>query len=193
MSSPRRRVPSPSRNAMTLTASVLTTRPKRSRARCRSARTHRRQVAFGLYAEQLSGSAFTAPRAENLRSWLYRLRPSAMHRPFRARGRQAACAPRRCREARDVAQSPALVAAADARRPTDFVDGLATYATCGESRTQHGAGIHAYCANRSMEARLSTMPTARCSSCRRKARSRSRRSWAALMSRRAKWRWCRAA
>ena len=31
--------------------------------------------AFGLYAEQLSGSAFTAPRHENKRSWLYRLRP----------------------------------------------------------------------------------------------------------------------
>ena len=38
--------------------------------------------AFGLYAEQLSGTAFTAPRNENRRSWLYRLRPSADHRPF---------------------------------------------------------------------------------------------------------------
>ena len=39
--------------------------------------------AFGLYAEQLSGSAFTAPRHENRRSWLYRLRPTADHRPFK--------------------------------------------------------------------------------------------------------------
>ena len=37
---------------------------------------------YGLYAEQLSGTAFTAPRAENRRSWLYRIRPSAMHQPF---------------------------------------------------------------------------------------------------------------
>ena len=37
---------------------------------------------FGLYAEQLSGTAFTAPRHENRRSWLYRLRPSAEHPPF---------------------------------------------------------------------------------------------------------------
>ncbi|OQW75743.1 MAG: homogentisate 1,2-dioxygenase [Proteobacteria bacterium ST_bin13] len=37
---------------------------------------------FGLYAEQLSGTAFTAPRAENRRSWLYRLRPSAAHPAF---------------------------------------------------------------------------------------------------------------
>ncbi|MDZ4376092.1 MAG: homogentisate 1,2-dioxygenase, partial [Phenylobacterium sp.] len=37
---------------------------------------------MGLYAEQLSGTAFTAPRAENRRSWLYRLRPSAQHGPY---------------------------------------------------------------------------------------------------------------
>src|SRR5450755_1265540 len=38
---------------------------------------------FGLYAEQLSGTAFTAPRGANRRSWLYRIRPAAMHEPFR--------------------------------------------------------------------------------------------------------------
>ena len=41
-------------------------------------------VPFGLYAEQLSGTAFTAPRHENRRSWLYRMRPTAEHPPFRA-------------------------------------------------------------------------------------------------------------
>src|SRR4051812_33836408 len=40
--------------------------------------------AFGLYAEQLSGSAFTRPRANNLRSWLYRIRPSVVHGPYEA-------------------------------------------------------------------------------------------------------------
>src|ERR1700754_1604531 len=37
---------------------------------------------YGLYAEQLSGTAFTAPRAHNRRSWLYRIRPAAVHMPF---------------------------------------------------------------------------------------------------------------
>lgn len=37
---------------------------------------------YGLYAEQLSGTAFTAPRVENKRSWLYRIRPSVGHNPF---------------------------------------------------------------------------------------------------------------
>lgn len=40
------------------------------------------KCAYGLYAEQLSGSAFTAPRTENMRSWLYRIRPSVVHMPF---------------------------------------------------------------------------------------------------------------
>ena len=38
------------------------------------------RCAYGLYAEQLSGSPFTAPRGQNERSWLYRIRPAAMHR-----------------------------------------------------------------------------------------------------------------
>ncbi|WP_159090974.1 homogentisate 1,2-dioxygenase, partial [Xanthomonas fragariae] len=40
------------------------------------------RVAHGLYAEQLSGTAFTAPRGENRRSWLYRIRPAAVHGAF---------------------------------------------------------------------------------------------------------------
>lgn len=42
------------------------------------------KCAFDLYAEQLSGSAFTAPRAVNLRTWLYRVRPSVDHFDFQA-------------------------------------------------------------------------------------------------------------
>ena len=38
-------------------------------------------VAHGLYAEQLSGTAFTAPRGLNRRTWLYRMRPSVAHKP----------------------------------------------------------------------------------------------------------------
>lgn len=37
------------------------------------------KCAYGLYAEQLSGSPFTAPRATNERSWLYRIRPTIAH------------------------------------------------------------------------------------------------------------------
>ena len=40
------------------------------------------RCAYGLYAEQISGTAFTAPRSHNRRSWMYRLRPGAVHEPF---------------------------------------------------------------------------------------------------------------
>ncbi len=105
---------------------------------------------FGLYAEQLSGSAFTMPRAANLRSWLYRLRPSAMHGAFARAGdvllRTAPCAEAECSPDRLRWQPLAPPAA-----PTDFLAGLATLATAGEARGQRGVGVHVYCANRSME------------------------------------------
>ena len=37
---------------------------------------------LGLYAEQISGTSFTTPRAENRRTWTYRIRPSVVHRPY---------------------------------------------------------------------------------------------------------------
>ena len=106
--------------------------------------------AFGLYAEQISGTAFTVPRAANLRSWLYRLRPSAGHAPFARFDdglvRTAPCAEAEASPNR-LRWRPQEVPAA----PTDFIAGLATLATCGDVRAQHGAGIHLYAANRSME------------------------------------------
>ena len=111
------------------------------------------KVPFGLYAEQLSGSAFTAPRSANLRSWLYRLRPSAMHGPYEqvddgmvrtATCREVEVSPNRLR------WKPLAMSAAN----TDFVDGLITYVTCGDSRSQHGAAVHLYAINRSMTNRV---------------------------------------
>lgn len=110
------------------------------------------KTAFGLYAEQLSGSSFTAPRAQNARSWLYRLQPSAMHKPFRRVGEglvrtapchEAECSPNRLRWG--PLEAPA--------EPTDFIAGLATVATCGDALAQRGVGVHMYAANRSMEER----------------------------------------
>jgi homogentisate 1,2-dioxygenase len=40
------------------------------------------KVKYGLYAEQLNGTAFTLPREKNLRSWLYRCLPSVTHQPY---------------------------------------------------------------------------------------------------------------
>ena len=108
------------------------------------------RVGLGLYAEQLSGTAFTAPRAQNRRSWLYRLRPSAMH-PAYTRIDDARLRTGPCREADAGPNRLRWAPMAMPRKPADFVAGLATIATNGDARLQAGIGVHLYAANRSME------------------------------------------
>ena len=109
------------------------------------------RVAYGLYAEQLSGTAFTAPRHQNRRSWLYRIRPAAIHGPFAAFEQPAfhndfgrgPITPDQLR----WDPLPLPVAA------TDFVDGLVTMAGNGSPAAQSGIGVHLYAANASMQGR----------------------------------------
>ena len=106
---------------------------------------------YGLYAEQISGTAFTAPRADNRRSWLYRIRPSAMHEPFA-----------RIEDGRIVSVFDDVEVTPNQLRwnplpmpsePTDFIDGLVTMAGSGGPFVQTGAAAHVYAANRSMQQR----------------------------------------
>lgn len=108
---------------------------------------------FGLYAEQLSGTAFTAPRSENRRSWLYRLRPSATHPPFRALPVGAL----RSGPFEEVPPTPNRLRWSPLpipKDPTDFVDGLFTLAGNGSPASGTGTSIHVYAANRSMKDRV---------------------------------------
>ncbi len=108
---------------------------------------------FGLYAEQLSGTAFTAPRSENRRSWLYRLRPSATHPPFRALPAGAL----RSGPFEEVPPTPNRLRWSPLpipKDPTDFVDGLFTLAGNGSPASGTGTSIHVYVANRSMKDRV---------------------------------------
>jgi len=107
------------------------------------------RVPYGLYAEQLSGTAFTAPRRENRRSWLYRLRPSSSHGSFRPLPEgllrsgpfnEAPATPNRLRW--NPLPRPA--------QPTDFIEGLVTFGGNGSPSHGTGVGIHQYVANRSM-------------------------------------------
>jgi homogentisate 1,2-dioxygenase len=108
---------------------------------------------FGLYAEQLSGTAFTAPRSENRRSWLYRLRPSAAHPPFRPLPAGAL----RSGPFDEVPPSPNRLRWSPLpipEAPTDFVDGLFTLGGNGSPAMGAGTSIHVYAANRSMKDRV---------------------------------------
>ncbi|MGV8940641.1 MAG: homogentisate 1,2-dioxygenase [Lysobacter sp.] len=110
------------------------------------------QVAHGLYAEQLTGTAFTAPRHANRRSWLYRIRPAAMHGPFAPYAQ-----PRLHNDFESGPVSPDQLRWDPlplATTPTDFVDGLFTMAGNGSAAAQTGIGIHLYAANRSMQGRF---------------------------------------
>jgi homogentisate 1,2-dioxygenase len=110
------------------------------------------KVPFGLYAEQLSGTSFTMARAHNLRSWLYRLRPSAMQGPFsRIADGFVRTAP--CLEAESSPNRMRWTPLPEPAAPTDFLEGLVTLATSGDARAQRGCGVHVYVANRSMEER----------------------------------------
>lgn len=107
---------------------------------------------FDLYPELLSGTAFTAPRHENRRSWLYRRQPSVIagrYSPFvqtlwstGIEGR-AALPPEPLRWA-----PPAF-----SDVPADFVEGMTTLVANGNAAMQAGMGALMYCANRSMEKR----------------------------------------
>jgi homogentisate 1,2-dioxygenase len=109
--------------------------------------------AFGLYAEQLSGSSFTSPRHENRRSWLYRMRPTADHRPFVRYER----APLFTNGAPNEPLAPNRLrwdAPKDLPAGTDFVDGMVTMLTNRAPQDLEGVAVHLYSASESMTNRL---------------------------------------
>ncbi len=106
---------------------------------------------FGLYAEQLSGTAFTAPRGENRRSWLYRLRPTAQHPPFT---RYDGAPHLKSAPFDDLPPSPNRLRWDPLplpTTPTDWLDGVVSYGGTGSVAEQTGVGIHLYAATADME------------------------------------------
>jgi homogentisate 1,2-dioxygenase len=105
------------------------------------------RVAHGLYAEQLSGTPFTAPRHLNRRSWLYRIRPSVLHEPFAL-----------LRDADEFADATPNQLRWDPipirDEPHDFVDGVRTICGNGDVAMTAGIRVHVYTANQSMSDRF---------------------------------------
>ena len=108
---------------------------------------------LGLYAEGVSGAAFTAPRRENRRSWLYRIRPSAEHGVYRAAGNGLL----RSGPFDEVPPTPNRLRWSPPPLPPggqDFVEGLVTLAGAGSPAAEHGMAAHYYLASRSMQDRV---------------------------------------
>ncbi|CAN8097807.1 unnamed protein product [Discula destructiva] len=115
--------------------------------------------AHGLYAEKFSGTAFTAPRAENKQSWLYRILPSCAHPPFQPAPSQ----PLNGHAEPDFKESAATKLHylptqirwdpfdhAAQQQDTDFVSGLHLLAGAGDPTLKTGLGMYVFAANKSM-------------------------------------------
>jgi homogentisate 1,2-dioxygenase len=104
---------------------------------------------LGLYAEQFSGTAFTAPRGVNRRTWTYRIRPSVQHKPFeQIDNNQFRSSP-----FDEIATTPNQLRwdpLAIPREPTDFIDGVTTIAGNGDLFAQTGIAVHIYACNKGM-------------------------------------------
>ncbi|MFO7549855.1 MAG: homogentisate 1,2-dioxygenase [Haliea sp.] len=108
------------------------------------------RVNHGLYAEQFSSTAFTAPRAANRRTWLYRIRPSVVqgdYEPCTGTGQRIQTGPLAGPTPPNMLRwDPLPLPAAG----VDLLDGMTTIATCGDALAQTGIGIHLYAASESM-------------------------------------------
>ncbi len=105
---------------------------------------------YGLYAEQINGTGFTAPRTANQRTWLYRVRPSAQRRAYSTFLQPLIAS---TFDAAPEINLAGLAAIARAEGERDFVDGLVTICGAGSAVSRRGYAIHLYAANRSMEHR----------------------------------------
>ncbi|HET9235871.1 MAG TPA: homogentisate 1,2-dioxygenase [Oligoflexus sp.] len=105
---------------------------------------------YGLIAELVSGTAFTVKRSENLRSWVYRIRPSVLHGEFRLLDKRSIVtgAPRDIiTPAAQLRWNPLPIP----QEKTDFVRGLLTMAANGDADAQTGNAVHLYACNQSMD------------------------------------------
>jgi homogentisate 1,2-dioxygenase len=106
----------------------------------------------GLYAEQLSGSAFTAPRANNLATWLYRIKPSVQHQPFESMEEltEKTFFKPRFSNPNQLRWNPMSAA----KTSQDFLEGIRTLIGTGSVQEQKGLQIHLYSFNRAMTQRF---------------------------------------
>ncbi|OWK63906.1 Homogentisate 1,2-dioxygenase [Lonchura striata] len=106
---------------------------------------------YGLYAEQLSGSAFTCPRPTNKRSWLYRILPSVCHKPFKPleEGHLTHDWDEIQPDPNQLRWKPFEIPKAPQKK-MDFVSGLHTLCGAGEPRGRNGIAVHIFVCNTSM-------------------------------------------
>jgi homogentisate 1,2-dioxygenase len=111
------------------------------------------RVEAGLYAEQLSGSPFTTPRHGNLKTWLYKISPSAAHGKFMEVGHPTWISDSTHGRFIKTPEALRFHPYPEALAPTDFLDSLFTYAINGDLFGNTGMAIHLFSCNQSMKDR----------------------------------------
>lgn len=107
---------------------------------------------LGLFAEQISGTAFTAPRVQNQKTWVYRKLPSVTHSDFRLVDKKSAWSSFHSQEAEPVSPAQQRWDAIDyPQTSTDFIDGIFTYAQSVGAGLGTGVGALGYACNKNME------------------------------------------
>ena len=108
---------------------------------------------YGLYAEQLSGSAFTCPRFANRRSWLYRILPSVKHYPFKPYKQVYGSLHNNWKESEPNPNQLRWKPFAILEDEHDFVDGIYTVCGAGDVCSRNGTAVYVYTCNQSMKNR----------------------------------------
>ena len=106
---------------------------------------------YGLYAEQLSGSAFTTPRFRNQFSWLYRIRPSVIHSKLQPLHHQSILNEFSSMEIDPNQLRWSPVEIPEKSEAVDFVHGLKLVCGAGDPSSKAGVSIYNYAFNVSMK------------------------------------------
>jgi homogentisate 1,2-dioxygenase len=122
-------------------------------------RNNPQKCPFGLYAEQFSGTSFTQPRHKNLRSWLYRILPTAGHtnhaecdeKEFAYWVSDFDSNSKNFRVTPDQIRWKPFDLIEDSSKKVDFLHGIRTYCGVGSPAMKNGIGIYGYSCNISMD------------------------------------------
>ncbi|NRA43577.1 MAG: homogentisate 1,2-dioxygenase [Oligoflexales bacterium] len=109
---------------------------------------------LGLYAEQLSGTAFTRPRSQNFRSWLYRIRPSVSQGKFSHLPMKLFSSPPFTNSEPSSPNQLRWDPLPIPQEQLDFIDGCVSWLGIGSPQSFAGGAIHLFVCTKPMKNRF---------------------------------------
>ncbi len=110
-----------------------------------------KKVNYGLYTEQLNGTAFTLPRSKNKRSWLYRIQPSATQGKLKKTDKyKHIITDFNDKKNYEILPTQLRWKPLETKNK-DFLEGLVTFTGSGSIDAKNGICIYGYCCDKSMK------------------------------------------